>query len=360
MTIAEPSDPANNTVTIINPWNSDKPCTITWDQLAALNVDYIEALNIKCQSIPQLNTEDEIKNIINDYCSSKWATQTTIENVLNNISNIENIVTNTTTIYNNEGLFTGSIHKIEFDYNNKHYALEQIMPYDQNLRDGKRELFEPNKLSNYTSDMNLINQYFELAVSIDGEPVMYILKDGVTFEYFTNAVNDQKTHNKQAVNDLFSPFENGEINESTLINQLCSQKSNLNNEQKKLACNKLIELCMSGKINLGNLEFILEEFGILDQCNDIDSEYTNGIMYHKFVFDSKEYKIFSHSKNIDKNNERHTSDEVLNYTQDENLINEYFELAASIDGEAVMYILKNGVTFEDFTNAVQQKENEQE
>jgi len=357
-------DRDNKTVTIVNPYESDKLKSYTWDEFANMRVnvsgfqtfdsfDYEnfifgnnatgDDIYLRITRLTDEYNQGVLYNSVNDFVYYSEEKLNALKDKImkevilryqngniNNITKIENFMVN-------DSIRNEAYH--EFDYNGHKYwfLVDNYSGYTY---------YKSDEILEYTTNPDIINEYFDITAAIDGVPLTYKLKDGVTLENFINEVNNRQ--NEQMINDLFSPFENGKIDENTLISNLYSQRNKLNNEQKKLASNKVIKLCILGKLEVSNIEFLLTEFGFLNRNDDIVLEYTNRINYHKFVFDSKEYKIFSNSSIIDANNERHTCDEVLKYTQDKNLINKYFELAASIDGKPVMYILKNGVTFEDF------------
>ena len=112
-----------------------------------------------------------------------------INNTLNGIEQVDNISEHTDYKFNSEDIMVGVMKYIEFDFNNRHYTINHYVPKDQNQRNGKYETHTFDDINQSTADQNLINQYFEIAATVDGEPLIYRLKEGVTFEDFVNAVN---------------------------------------------------------------------------------------------------------------------------------------------------------------------------
>jgi len=217
ISITNPSNPKTNTITIVNPHNPDVSLEISWEEFESMIQDLEECFLKK----PTIN---DMQNRINcfiscatngDYSNDYLNEALYLFKSLDEIGNFK-YTSNIEIIYPNGEFDVRYEYIIEFNFNNQHYNVS-LLSYDSNK---SIKTTTPSELTKYTNNNSLINKYFEVAASVDGEPLIYRLKDGVTYEDFLTEVQAEKQQIANSIKPIKDVYQNSNGKYSDMLKDL--------------------------------------------------------------------------------------------------------------------------------------------
>jgi len=266
------SDSSNNTVTIVNPWYSDKQYTISWAEFCKID---ISPLYQQYTHLDNNIIQSELDKMINNFTQGsmdelefKQALKAFGIDATNNICRA-----------NDKDYY------FEFDYKGHHYKVSCSRLVADNLYN-TQTTYTMDDLLQYTNNMNIINEYFDAAGTKDGEPYIYRLKDGVTLGDFIRIANPS----------LLAEYKQQEAN--TYIKTIDTSILGDNEQEFLTEVNKLIDKYSSGKITFAQFkqqvqglyslfkcetskeQFIMLFTGFLNPFNSKETEYYNMFIYN--------------------------------------------------------------------------------
>ena len=211
ITIADPSDPAKNTISLSNPWEPEIVVTFTWEELVKIGIFKMEMLNIA-------GVESTIGTNMDKY-ADKWFDQfingeISASELWNKMSycaangyfskETEDYIFNKWLLLYTEGYIdikwpyppvgdwesgkdgdgigVNDSYGMQFEMNGSVYVISK------GSKNGSQS-FMSDDILKYTTDTDIINQFFDIAATKDGQPYIYRLKEGLSMDDFVNAVN---------------------------------------------------------------------------------------------------------------------------------------------------------------------------
>jgi len=205
----------------------------------------------------------------------------------------------------------------------------------------------------------------------------------LSWDVFASANQDKPLHryfnsDSISVDDVFEPFINGDINVKDLLSniadlrslnvfsakdkeyiiekcvdlaineQMSTQFVNVMSQQLKLEPEELINIYVKIYAQTSNSDIKNSIIDLIYRVSKEIAKFDNSSM--KFTFDGKTYEVYNKfdSSNPDNKHEIYAPYDITKYTNNKELINKYFEVAASVDGEPLIYRLKDGVSYEYF------------
>ena len=166
------------------------------------------------------------------------------------------------------------------------------------------------------------------------------LDDNLKFQYNGK---EYFVYSYSTFNMFFDKLENGEITFNQLAQILSNELTTyFSDEQRNSIIERAILLATKGKIDINLLITVCNTNGYRNP--DWPNDYGN----NEIVCYGTTYVVNINNEN---NRPTYSKSDILKYTSNTNIINKYFDVAATKNGEPLVYRLKDGYTFQDFLNA---------